>query len=130
MGDERKIVGEDCAETALFVLIVQQYDGYNSCALYPSYCCTIRTKSAVSAQSSPTIFRSSPIDFSSPCNTKGARFSLGALFSCGFVGGKSFYRLPIPPAVIPFIPEAIHAVVTVWSVISVRAVHRSNINRR
>ncbi len=30
MGDERKIVGEDCPETALFVLIVQQYDGYNA----------------------------------------------------------------------------------------------------
>ena len=30
MGDERKIVGEDGAETALFILIVQQYDGNNA----------------------------------------------------------------------------------------------------
>jgi len=58
-----------------------------------------------------------------------ARGLVLAPFLCGFVGGKSFYRLTIPPAVIPFIPEAIYAMVAVWPVISVRAVHRSDINR-
>ena len=33
-GDERKIVGEDGAETAHFVLIVQQYDGNNAQLLF------------------------------------------------------------------------------------------------
>jgi len=55
-----------------------------------SYCCTIRTKCAVSAPSSPTIFRSSPIDFSSPCNTKGARLSPRALFLVASLGVNLF----------------------------------------
>src|SRR5205814_861333 len=63
-------------------------------------------------------------------NTKGARLSPRALFLVASSGVNLSILLSIPPAVIPFIPEAIHAMVAVWSVISVRAVHRSNINRR